>query len=497
MHPPSTLSSTSPLGGSASSPNVERVRRLQEELRRMREERERSVEDDERRRTDVEERLKSCQTALISREKENESLRDDLVDVRKAVLKEEERVREAEGRREEAIRMQGEEEAEELKIQLTRAQHGQSEAQSQLESATKTLRQSRERQSRQERELTRCKQREKDLLSSLETVTKKSAQSDIQIHSLTQRVRQYQKASEKEEVYIRQLDDAKRKISELEKLLRDMSMKVEEVERKRVEGEENMAKSLRISQNAKLDNDVAKELGLRADLEQHQMLLESERKERRGLEIKVRGLEEERQQLAEDMQGAAQHLRLVALQKSAVTEELEEVHAALAELERELNVSRTENDQLRRRSASPPPPPSSSSASSSASFSSSLGKESTPTSRAKIHVSRTGSIAITRGGAEVNKVEESRVEETPPSMIPLPSSSSSSRDASRVRVRTNRHGSVDISRGGALTTPGGSGGRGSGGGAESGSLVAGASEPWSLGSDSSVTSIRRGTYFGT
>ena len=106
MHPPSTLSSTSPLGGSASSPNVERVRRLQEELRRMREERERSVEDDERRRTDVEERLKSCQTALISREKENESLRDDLVDVRKAVLKEEERVREAEGRREEAIRMQ-------------------------------------------------------------------------------------------------------------------------------------------------------------------------------------------------------------------------------------------------------------------------------------------------------------------------------------------------------------------------------------------------------
>ena len=237
------------------------------------------------------------------------------------------------------------------------------------------------------------------------------------------------------------------------------------MERKRVEGEENMAKSLRISQNAKLDNDVAKELGLRADLEQHQMLLESERKERRGLEIKVRGLEEERQQLAEDMQGAAQHLRLVALQKSAVTEELEEVHAALAELERELNVSSTENDQLRRRSASPPPPPSSSSASSSASFSSSLGKESTPTSRAKIHVSRTGSIAITRGGAEVNKVEESRVEETPPSMIPLPSSSSSSRDASRVRVRTNRHGSVDISRGGALTTPGGSGGRGSGGGA--------------------------------
>lgn len=499
MHPPSTLSSISPLGASASSPNVERVRRLQEELRRMREERERSVEDDERRRTDVEERLKSCQTALISREEENESLRDDLVDVRKAVLKEEERVREVEGRREEAIRMQGEEEAEELKIQLTRAQHGQSEAQSQLESATKTLRQSRERQSRQERELTRCKQREKDLLSSLETVTKKSAQSDIQIHSLTQRVRQYQKASEKEEVYIRQLDDAKRKIIELEKLLREMSIKVEEVERKRVEGEENMAKSLRISQNVKSDNDVAKELGLRADLEQHQMLLESERKERRGLEIKVRGLEEERQQLAEDMQGAAQHLRLVALQKSAVTEELEEVHAALAELERELNVSRTENDQLRRRSASsPPPPPSSSSASSSASFSSSLGRESTPTSRAKIHVSRTGSIAITRG-TEMNKVEERRVEETPPSMIPLPSSSSSSssRDASRVRVRTNRHGSVDISRGGALTTPVGSGGRGSGGGAETGSLVAGSNEPWSLGSDSSVTSIRRGTYFGT
>ena len=58
-------------------------------------------------------------------------------------------------------------------------------------------------------------------------------------------------------------------------------------------------------------------------------------------------LEDERQQLANDMQGAAKHLRLVALQKSAVTRELEQVHAALGGLEKQLESSRSENDRLR------------------------------------------------------------------------------------------------------------------------------------------------------
>jgi hypothetical protein len=72
-------------------------------------------------------------------------------------------------------------------------------------------------------------------------------------------------------------------------------------------------------------------------------------------------------------------------------------------------------------------------------------------------------------------------------MIPLPSGGNAS---GNVRVRANRFGSMDISRGGSLTTPTEKNE------SSATALANDGSDPWSLGSQTNITSIRRGTYFG-
>jgi hypothetical protein len=201
-----------------------------------------------------------------------------------------------------------------------------------------------------------------------------------------------------------------------------------------------------------------------------------------------------------------QHHRLVALQKTSVTHELEQVHTALAELEKELITSRSENDRLRHLSNSIRQSTTSSSSMSSTRSSSSSRSlmtpsttNTTPNSHARIHVSRTGSIAITRTDEEGNTLPFSPNRSTAtssassvaapsaPAMVPLPSGGNAS---GNVRVRANRFGSMDISRGGSLTTPTEKNE------SSATALANDGSDPWSLGSQTNITSIRRGTYFG-
>lgn len=59
-------------------------------------------------------------------------------------------------------------------------------------------------------------------------------------------------------------------------------------------------------------------------------------------------IEGDRRRLTEEMEGASSHLRLVSLQKTQITTELEQVYTTLAELEKRLNETRAENDRLRR-----------------------------------------------------------------------------------------------------------------------------------------------------
>ena len=200
-----------------------------------------------------------------------------------------------------------------------------------------------------------------------------------------------------------------------------------------------------------------------------------------------------------------QHYRLVALQKTSVTHELEQVHTALAELEKELITSRSENDRLRhlsnsiRQSTTSSMSSTRSSSSSSRSLMTPSTTNTTPNSHARIHVSRTGSIAITRTDEEGNTLPFSPNRSTAtssassvaapsaPAMIPLPSGGNAS---GNVRVRANRFGSMDISRGGSLTTPTEKNE------SSATALANDGSDPWSLGSQTNITSIRRGTYFG-
>ena len=221
----------------------------------------------------------------------------------------------------------------------------------------------------------------------------------------------------------------------------------------------------------------------------------------------------------------AQHLRLVALQKSAVTHELEQVHSSLATLEQELMKSKNENVRLRNISDSINSISNAHNTSHNTSVSSRRDDPNdspVATSRAKIHVSRTGSIAITRNDDNNNSttvniptsvVSKSATSKTGASQVPLPSSS----NTDRVRVRTNRHGSIAISRNDTSKNSYTSGRSGGGSSSSTGvrstgslmtpnnnnstesrssSLVDGESEPWSIGSNSNISSIRRGTYFG-
>ena len=68
-----------------------------------------------------------------------------------------------------------------------------------------------------------------------------------------------------------------------------------------------------------------------------------------SLQEKVDNTESERRRLANEVEGAAAHLRLVGMQKAAVTRELEQVYTSLSELEQQLSDSRNENERLRLR----------------------------------------------------------------------------------------------------------------------------------------------------
>ena len=191
------------------------------------------------------------------------------------------------------------------------------------------------------------------------------------------------------------------------------------------------------------------------------------------------------------------HLRLVALQKSQVSQELEQVHSAIADLEEQLVQARTDNDRLRKVSAHVEALSVSPNAALSAESSS---RSNGPGGGTSVHVSRRGSINISRKGArgDVSKAgnikkgsrgsassESTAISNSSSrssgnaSSVPLPQSSSATRN---IRVKAHRSGSVEINRGGQ---------------GESSDLVSGQEDPWTLGSDSAVSSIRRGTYFGT
>ena len=479
---------------SSSSPNAERLHRLQSEMRRLQVEAERTTVSARQQVENVESSIQRVRAQLDEKDSENAALREDVNALRTQILQHQQGEQEE---KQEQIRTL-EKEMDSLTNRLTHAQHGQAQAQSQLEQATKTLRQARAREQRMERESNRAKEREESLMSSLESVSKKNAQLEIQLHSLKDRVRQLQRSSSgKEEETNALLDDSKRRADTLENELKRMEeqLRTMEEEKRRKEQQDHQ----QLDQNG-MNQEMTR--GMKEDLVQYQQLLDAERTAKRELERKVTALGDERQQLAQDMQGAAQHLRLVALQKSTVTHELEQVHTALAELEKELTASRSENDRLRNISKSINNISRRTRATTRAAPSNSKNNkeednhDGTPTSRARIHVSRTGSIAITRGD---EMTVGDGINAKGPSMIPLPVSSSNTNSSTpsntlsntnNVRVRANRHGSVDISRGAPLTTP--SADRGG----SIDSLVDGSNEPWSIGSDSNVTSIRRGTYFG-
>jgi hypothetical protein len=68
-----------------------------------------------------------------------------------------------------------------------------------------------------------------------------------------------------------------------------------------------------------------------------------------ALQAKLDNAESERRRLANEVEGAAAHLRLLGMQKAAVTRELEQVYTSLSELEQQLSQSRNENERLRLR----------------------------------------------------------------------------------------------------------------------------------------------------
>jgi hypothetical protein len=474
-----------------SSPNARRLQQMQEEVKRLQAEAEQSSSSARHQANNVETAMSSLRLELHNKNEENDQLRNDIDHLRKQIISDEKRYQNEQKYQKEISTYKLK--VSEMENALTHAQHGQATAQSQLEQATKTLRQIRAKEQRSDREIQRAKDREEDLLSSLEKVSKKNAQMEIQIHSLQQRVRQLsnqlQKYKDEGGRKMDQMNQKERKLSDLEneltilkndkKLLNNQiyQLKTELQNTRDIQLEQMKQIEMQSNSNGPTSNDV----------DHYQKLLDSEREMKNELEKKVNVLENERQQLAQDMQGAAKHLRLVALQKSSVTHELEQVHSALAELEKELIQSRSENDRLRIISNSV-----GKSNLSSIVTPSSNDIDNTPTSHARVHVSRSGSISITRTDGSDNEPPAPRSSSTTAAatMVPLPLSSGDGASASKVRVRTNRHGSVDVSRGaGALTTEKSKS-------ASSSSLVNGSNEPWSLGSESNVSSIRRGTYFG-
>ena len=167
-------------------------------------------------------------------------------------------------------------------------------------------------------------------------------------------------------------------------------------------------------------------------------------------------IEEERSRLSSELEGAAAHLRLIGLQKQAVTRELEQVYSSLAELESQLSVSRTENERLRMANANYGDTPSGN-----------LLLGSGLHSRA---------LASSRGIGETTLYN-------PPSSSALSSSYSRS-DIPHQTVKISRRGSVEVVQDSL------------GSGMEQPSMIPLPSSSGSSATDRGTASTRRGTYYG-
>jgi DNA repair exonuclease SbcCD ATPase subunit len=182
-----------------------------------------------------------------------------------------------------------------LRAQLEHTQLAQKQAQQELqnavlqtEQASKGTRAARNRETKLERELNKSKEREAELGRTIETLSKQNAQLEIQVHTLNQRARQARQAlSELQSSGAGELDRARSEVQQLKRRLTELMADSEHRNAGMVKRTEEIASALR------------------ADLEQHQALLQTERDARRDSEEKVVALENERQQLAKDMQEAA------------------------------------------------------------------------------------------------------------------------------------------------------------------------------------------------
>ena len=279
---------------------------------------------------------------------------------------------------------------------------------------------------------------------------------------------------------------------------------------------------------------------LRDDVARHAKLLDSERSFSRDLQQRLEAetsradsLAEEKRKMAEEIEGAAAHLRLVALQKNAVTHELEQVYASLAEMESQLDVSRNENDRLRKATASisaatdllaapahAPPEQSFHRRSPEKTAKVARGKvdeereeaAEDASSSSKVHISRSGSISVTTGSAR-DEVPRARIKVTgsdaislSPSAVPLPESAQqrSLADAyagsgAAARRRARMESNTTPLAGKAVATPSSSSSSSRASSEHSGrrgrNRFAASSQRGSGGKEPS--SVRRGTYWGT
>jgi chromosome segregation ATPase len=172
------------------------------------------------------------------------------------------------------------------------------------------LRQVRAREQRNDRELQKGKDREEELMVQLEKVSKENAQMEIKLHSLNQRVRQLNTQLNRHNTDKDTRQEQERSTRTLERELRQctvdnatLAARVEalNVELNHVQQENSRLATLATGSSSSADHQT--------NIDQYQKLLDQERSMKKELERKVQALEDERQQLAQDMQGAAQHLR--------------------------------------------------------------------------------------------------------------------------------------------------------------------------------------------
>ena len=130
--------------------------------------------------------------------------------------------------------------------------------------------------------------REEELNQTIEKLSKQNGKLELQVHTLNQRVRQARQAlSDLKSSGAAELDRARSEVEKLKLQLNELTA-----------DSENRSAGM-----AKRTEEIAS--ALRKDLEQHQALLQTERQGRRESEEKIVALENERQQLAKDMQEAA------------------------------------------------------------------------------------------------------------------------------------------------------------------------------------------------